>query len=122
MTRIGAAAIASSVISEGLWKRRFQQSPSVLGQRVQIDGEAYTVVGVAPSGFSEVWRLDVWIPLGQVADPSNRGSNFLLSFGRLRDGMTLERGAPRPRRAGGADVARQRDRQVHASPRGRCTK
>ena len=72
------------VISEGLWKRRFQQSSSVLGTPLQIDGEAFTIVGVAPAGFAEVWRLDVWTPLGLVADPSNRGSNFLLSFGRLR--------------------------------------
>jgi len=79
-----------TVISEGLWRRRFQASASVLGTNVQIDGEAYTIIGVAPSGFSEVWRLDVWIPLGLVADPSNRFSNFLLSFGRLRDGTTLE--------------------------------
>ena len=78
-----------TVISEGLWKRQYQQSPTVLGSTVQIDGQAYTVVGVAPSGFSEVWRLDVWVPLGLTADPSNRGSNFLLAFGRLRDGTTL---------------------------------
>ncbi|MGH9385832.1 MAG: FtsX-like permease family protein, partial [Vicinamibacterales bacterium] len=42
------------------------------------------------SGYAEVWRLDVWIPLGGVADPSNRVSNYLLSFGRMRDGMTLD--------------------------------
>jgi putative ABC transport system permease protein len=78
-----------AVISEGLWKRRYQQSPSVVGANVQIDGEAYTIVGVAPSGFAETWRLDVWIPLGQFADPGNRGSNFLLSFGRMREGQTL---------------------------------
>ena len=77
------------VISEGLWKRRFQQSPGVLGASVQVDGEQYTVIGVAPSGFSEVWRLDLWLALGRQADPSNRGSNYLLSFGRLRDGMSL---------------------------------
>ena len=78
------------VISEGLWKRRFQQSSSVLGTSVQIDGEPYTVIGVAPSGFAEVWRLDVWLALGRQADATNRGSNYLLSFGRLREGMTLE--------------------------------
>ena len=77
------------VISEGLWKRRFQQSPDVLGASVQVDGEQYTVIGVAPSGFSEVWRLDLWLALGRQADPSNRGSNYLLSFGRLRDGMSV---------------------------------
>ncbi len=79
-----------AVISEGLWRRRYQQSASVLGQSVQIDGQQYTLIGVAPSGFAETWRLDVWLPLGQFANPSNRNSNYLLSFGRLRDGMTLE--------------------------------
>ncbi len=93
------------VISEGLWKRQFQQSPTVLGTTVQIDGQAYTVVGVAPSGFSEVWRLDVWVPLGLTADPSNRGSNFLLSFGRLREGTTLSAA-----RSGLADLAAQMSR------------
>jgi len=94
-----------TVISEGLWRRRFEASPSVLGANVQIDGEAYTVIGVAPSGFSEVWRLDVWIPLGLVADPSNRFSNYLLSFGRLREGTTLESA-----RRGLADLAAQMTR------------
>ena len=48
------------------------------------------MIGVAPSGYSEIWRPDLWIPLGAVADASNRQSNFLISFGRLRDGMTME--------------------------------
>jgi putative ABC transport system permease protein len=85
--RRGADRVA--VISEGLWRRRFQQSAGVLGSTVQIDGEQYAVIGVAPGGFSEVWRLDVWLALGRQADPSNRGSNFLLSFGRLRDGVSI---------------------------------
>jgi putative ABC transport system permease protein len=101
--RRGAAKVV--VISEGLWRRRFQQSASVLGATAQIDGEPYTVIGIAPSGFTEVWRHDMWIPLGQVADPSNRGSNFLLSFGKLRDGITIE-GA----RKGLADLAAQMSR------------
>ena len=95
-----------AVISEGLWRRRFEASANAVGSAAQIDGEAYTIVGVAPAGFTEVWRLDVWIPVGQVADPSNRGSNFLLSFGRLRDGMTLEAA-----RTGLADLAAQMSRQ-----------
>jgi len=101
--RLGANRVV--VISEGLWKRRFQQSASVLGSALQIDGESYTVVGVAPSGFSEVWRLDVWTPIGLVGDPGNRGSNFLLSFGRLRGGMTIDAA-----RRGLADLAAQMSR------------
>ena len=97
------------VISEGLWKRRFKQSPQVLGSAMQIDGEAFTIVGVAPSGFAEVWRLDIWTPLGLVADASNRGSNYLLSFGRLRDGITIEAA-----RTGLADLSAQMSRE-HAT-------
>lgn len=95
-----------AVISEGLWRRRFEASSHVVGTSAQIDGEPYTIVGVAPAGFTEVWRLDVWVPVGQTADPSNRGSNFLLSFGKLRDGMTLEAA-----RTGMADLAAQMSRE-----------
>jgi len=101
--RLGGERVA--IISEGLWKRRFEQSPSVIGRPLQIDGQSYTIVGVAPSGFSEVWRLDLWTAIGLVGDPNNRGSNFLLSFGRLRDGMTLDSA-----RAGLADLAAQMSR------------
>jgi putative ABC transport system permease protein len=97
------------VISEGLWKRRFQQSSSVLGTPLQIDGEAFTIVGVAPAGFAEVWRLDIWTPLGLVADPGNRGSNYLLSFGRLKDGISVESA-----RSGLGELAAQMTRE-HAS-------
>jgi putative ABC transport system permease protein len=80
-----------AVISEGLWRRRFQGSPSALGANVQIDGEPYTVIGVAPAAYAEIWRQqEVWIPLGITADAGNRGSNFLLSFGRLRDGIDID--------------------------------
>jgi putative ABC transport system permease protein len=79
-----------TVISEGLWRRRFKASPSALGANVQIDGEPYTVIGVVPASYAEIWRPEVWIPLGIVADAANRGSNFLLSFGRLRDGVDID--------------------------------
>jgi putative ABC transport system permease protein len=53
-----------------------------------------------------VWRLDVWLTVGRQADPSNRGSNFLLSFGRLRDGTSID-GA----RRGLDDLAAQMTRE-----------
>jgi putative ABC transport system permease protein len=93
------------VISEALWKRRFEGSSTVLGSSVNIDGEPYTIIGVAPPGFSEVWRLDVWLTVGRQADPANRGSNFLLSFGRLRDGVSIDAA-----RRGLADLAAQMSR------------
>lgn len=85
--RRGGARVA--VISEGLWQRRFGGSATAIGSDVQIDGESYTVVGVAPASFAEVWRYDIWIPLGLAADPANRSSNYLLTVGRLRPTLTL---------------------------------
>lgn len=102
--RRGAAKVA--IISEGLWRRRFAASADAVGSAAEIDGEPYTIVGVAPAGLTEVWRLDAWIPLGQVADPANRASNFLLSFGKLREGISLEAA-----RAAMADLAAQMSRE-----------
>ncbi|HET9370974.1 MAG TPA: ABC transporter permease, partial [Vicinamibacterales bacterium] len=95
-----------TVISEGLWRRRYAAAPTVLGSSMQVDGESYTIIGVAPAGFSEVWRLDVWLPLGLFADAGNRQSNFLLAFGRLREGLTVESA-----RNGLADLGAQMSRE-----------
>ena len=102
--RRGAEKVA--VISEGLWRRRYHGSPAVVGTAAQIDGESFTIVGVAPAGFTELWRHDLFTPVGQVADPANRGSNFLLSFGKLRAGVTLEIA-----RLGLAELAAQMSRE-----------
>ena len=40
------------VLSEGLWRQRFNADPAVLGRPVHLDGEAYTVVGVLPDGLA----------------------------------------------------------------------
>jgi putative ABC transport system permease protein len=54
-----------------------------------LDGQPHTVIGIAPPTFSELWRIDLWVPLAMEVDPAQRG-NFLLVFGRLREGITLE--------------------------------
>lgn len=79
-----------AVISEGLWRRRFGGAAAAIGRDLQIDGEVYTVIGVAPASFGEVWRYDIWTPLRLAADPANRGSNYLLTVGRLRPGVALD--------------------------------
>ena len=78
-----------AVISDGLWKRRFRGDAAVVGTTIRLDGEPYTVIGVAPPGFDELWRREVWTPLGRVADASSRGDSYLLVFGRLRPAATL---------------------------------
>jgi hypothetical protein len=50
------------VISDKLWRRRFNAAPQLIGTRVQLNGRPMTVIGVAPPDF--VWPTDaaVWLP------------------------------------------------------------
>jgi predicted permease len=79
------------VLSDGLWKGRFGADPGILGRKVLLDDEAYTVVGVMPRGFdfptrdTELWtatRFDE----NALAD---RGDGWLLAVARLKRGVSL---------------------------------
>ena len=50
------------VISDELWRRRFKASPQVLGERVQLNGQAVMVIGVAPADFAWPTGAAVWLP------------------------------------------------------------
>ena len=68
--RQGGTAVA--IISDRLWRNRFDGSRDVLGKYVTLDGVDYTVVGVLPPRFSLGHQYaDVYMPLGQErsADP-----------------------------------------------------
>ncbi len=80
------------ILSDGFWRSRFGGDPSALGRTVTLDGEPYTIIGIAPPGFTYPQRPDVWLP--QVIAPwmlaSNmRGAHMLNMVGRLAPGTTL---------------------------------
>ena len=78
------------VISHAYSIRRFGGAQAALGQTLNIDGQPHTIIGVAPAGYAEVFRQDVFLPLASTAASTNRDSNFLLAYGRLRDGDTID--------------------------------
>src|SRR5215471_9327665 len=91
-----------TVLSYEFWKRRFQADQSIVGKEVRLNGNDFTVIGVARSGFSGT-RLagfipDVWIPITMhdsvVADSAGwlerRGSQSFNVNGRLKPGVTIE--------------------------------
>jgi predicted permease len=78
------------VLSHGLWQRRFGSDPNVLSQRIQLDGESYAVIGVMPEGFDFPAKREIWVPLVWDFAPEMRGAHFLLTIGRLKDGVTME--------------------------------
>ena len=54
-----------AVLSYRLWQRRFGGDPEILGKSILINSYPFTVIGVAPEGFtglSTILRPDVWVP------------------------------------------------------------
>ncbi|HEY4273479.1 MAG TPA: ABC transporter permease [Candidatus Udaeobacter sp.] len=99
------ANLAVVVASYGFWKRQGGRADFV-GSNIQINGQPYTVIGIAPEGFSGASALiapDIWLPLGMhsqlgsafgdseslhdLANPKNYAFNLTA---RLRPGLTIE--------------------------------
>ncbi|HYN20289.1 MAG TPA: ABC transporter permease [Thermoanaerobaculia bacterium] len=80
-----------AVLSHGLWQRRFGGERSILGQAITLDGESYTVVGVARAGFEVPRQSEIWVPVTLDFAGENRGAHFLGAVGRLKDGVSLEK-------------------------------
>ena len=59
--RPGAAPVA--LIAYELWQRRFGGATSVLGEKIPLDDDVYTIVGVMPRGFDMPGGSTIWVPL-----------------------------------------------------------
>ncbi len=82
-----------ALLSYSLWQTRFGGLPTVLGDRVLLDGRPSTIVGVLPASFRLFQPADVYIPLGPfiAAQPDDRGWHpGILPIARLADGVTLQ--------------------------------
>lgn len=79
-----------AVISHNLWQRRFAGNPQIVGQTVQLNGEAHTILGVLPANFAfPNQNIDVWAPLALDMAKYQRGTSFLQGVARLKPGVTL---------------------------------
>ena len=87
----GAKHVA--VLSDGLWRSTFSADRGVIGRSVSLNGEDYTVIGVAPPSLTYPSKPDLWVPFAfepWMTDPDNRGAHFMSAIGRLRPGVTLD--------------------------------
>ena len=88
----GAKAV---VISERLWRRRFDGDRSALGRTLRLEAKSYIIVGVMPQRVEYPSPLiDAWIATQADEDlMRDRGASarFYEAVGRLRSGVTLER-------------------------------
>jgi predicted permease len=89
------------VLGHELWRSRFASDPGVLGKQVVLGGEAYTVVGVAPDGFTgpDLTPVRAWIPMSArsrtVTDdwPIAWDAQWLAVVARLAPGVSAEAGS-----------------------------
>lgn len=87
-----AAQVA--ILSDHLWRTRYNADPRVLGQTMMLDGTPRTIIGVAPASLTFPEKPDVWVPLVFSATddltPDARGAHWLDLVGRLAPGVTVE--------------------------------
>lgn len=86
------------VLSDSLWRDRFNANPSVIGRAVSINHHLFTIIGVAPAGFSGVYgglAEAAWVPLSALrdlspdapSDPLVRQRHGLQAVVRLKPGI-----------------------------------
>jgi len=91
------------VVSERLWKRRFNSDPGLVGKPILLNGRSYMVIGVMPASFEFpiplfgiqgnefAERVDIWKPVAFTQiEMKARGNRSYGVIGRLRDGITAQ--------------------------------
>jgi predicted permease len=117
--REGSADQRVVLLSQGLWRRRFDSDPSLLGETITLDGAGFTVVGIMPAEFNfpqmqgaagQLVEPELWVPLIVTGDCSNA---FLQVITRLKPGARLEQAEAEVK-----TINRRLDRQYHHADSG----
>ncbi len=125
--RPGATPVA--VLGWDYWRRQLVGDSAVLGRSLQIGKLVYTVVGVAPAGFTgaDLQETDLWLP-ASVAGPAlfvddaltNRGDTWIELLGRLAPGATPAQAAAQAtlvyRRGDAAEIWKDAKATVETGP------
>ncbi len=94
----------SVILSNEFWRRQFNADPSVLGRRLTLDRQSFTIIGVMPAGFQypiQTEPTDIYVttavdtvPLGGRPPTTEQRDNRLLRcVGRLRPNISVEQGS-----------------------------
>jgi predicted permease len=86
-----------AILTHGLWVRRFDADPSVLGRTIHVNGETFEIVGVTPAGLllpsdfrGGGAEMLVPLTLDRAAARNRRGGHYLQSVARLAPGVSLD--------------------------------
>jgi len=83
------------VLSDQLWRQRYNADPSIVGQTILLNLRPHVVVGVLPPGFASLPTTLIgkpallYRPLAESTDEKMRSARHLRAIGRLKDGVSL---------------------------------
>ena len=97
------------ILSDRLWRTRFEAAPDIIGRKITLNMQPFTVVGVMPPGTEHPGNeyqplpygedVDAWWPFSFAGDPSQRGSHYIEGIGRLKKGVTVKQAQRRDERS-----------------------
>ena len=76
------------MLYHGFWLRRFGGDPSVVGQTMEVEGVAHTIVGVLPAGF-DLGQASIALPTAFPAHSRDDGTNYT-AVARLAPGAMVQ--------------------------------
>jgi predicted permease len=78
------------ILRNKLWMRRFGARRDIVGSKIHINGELYTVIGVLPPGQQDRMSDDLIVPLTFKPEQINHDFHWLLVLGRLKPGVSIK--------------------------------
>jgi putative ABC transport system permease protein len=82
-----------AVISDRLWRQRYNADPAIVGKPIAVNNGSYTIVGVMPPRFNFPDDVDLWLRLNWDFTRHSRGAHFTEAVARLQPGITVEQAA-----------------------------
>jgi|SRR5579872_924721 len=83
-------AAGKVVLGNGLWRRAYGADPQIIGRKIKLMGDPFTVIGVMPPGFDYPNGSELWIAAGAFFPANSRTSHSFRVVGRLRPQVTME--------------------------------
>ncbi len=103
------------ILSDALWRRRFNADAAILGRAVNLDGASFSVIGVMPARFENVPAPEsqLWAPLQYDLAMGSAWGHHLGTIGRVRPGVTVAQ-ASREMNELGQAVLKEKQPQTYA--------
>ncbi|MDQ3996013.1 MAG: ABC transporter permease, partial [Gemmatimonadota bacterium] len=82
-----------AVLSHALWQEIGGRDPRFIGRSIELNGQAYEVIGVTPPSFRYPYGTQIYTPFiydQRVRSPQQRHSLYMTFVGRLAPGIRLE--------------------------------